>query len=209
MRATATSKSGNFQAKAFAGTHAITMALNCEEGRRKGLMGFAFQRETVEKSGAGPKWLRSQKVFKSIVPDPKSEHDPGDPSKPKPFYTNEFPGAEFSLGRLQRVTRYKISFADSADVRRAGALTTDPKDEIKLEIDTEKEWEPGETHGVWFNRGAIASQAFAEQFGNKVAERHQRPQRPGGRVAVTRAAGSLPEIYRRHVHQRCSAGRGL
>ena len=52
-----------------------------------------------------------------------------------------------------------------------GALTTDPKDEIKLEIDTEKEWEPGEAHGVWFNRGAIASQTFAEEFGNSRPER--------------------------------------
>jgi PLD-like domain len=49
---------------------------------------------------------------------------------------------------------------------RPGALTTDPDDEIKIEIDTEKEW-VGTGHGVWFNRGAIASQKFAEEFGNK------------------------------------------
>jgi phosphatidylserine/phosphatidylglycerophosphate/cardiolipin synthase-like enzyme len=178
MRATATSKSGNFQAKAFAGTHAITMALNCEEGRRKGLMGFAFQRETVEKSGAGPKWLRSQKVFKSIVPDPKSEHDPGDPSKPKPFYTNEFPVQSFLWGDYSASpgTKYRLRILPMYG--EPGSLTTDPKDEIKLEIDTEKEWEPGETHGVWFNRGAIASQAFAEQFGNKVPNDINDPKDP-------------------------------
>ena len=47
-----------------------------------------------------------------------------------------------------------------------GRLETDPKDEIAIEIDTEKEWE-GTGHGVWFNRGAIASQKFAEEFGNR------------------------------------------
>ena len=120
MRATATSKSGNFQAKAFAGTHAITMALNCEEGRRKGLMGFAFQRETVEKSGAGPKWLRSQKVFKSIVPDPKNAHDPADPTKPKPFlYRTNFPVQSFLWGDYARHPDTQYRLPDSADVRRA------------------------------------------------------------------------------------------
>src|SRR5262249_12140709 len=49
---------------------------------------------------------------------------------------------------------------------KPGALTSDPKDELKLEIETEKEWEEGAGHGVWFNRGAIASQKFAEEFGN-------------------------------------------
>jgi hypothetical protein len=49
---------------------------------------------------------------------------------------------------------------------KPGALTSDPQDELKLEIQTEKEWEEGVGHGVWFNRGAIASQKFAEEFGN-------------------------------------------
>jgi phosphatidylserine/phosphatidylglycerophosphate/cardiolipin synthase-like enzyme len=49
---------------------------------------------------------------------------------------------------------------------KPGALTSDPQDELKLEIETETEWKEGAGHGVWFNRGAIASQKFAEEFGN-------------------------------------------
>ena len=178
MRATATSKSGDFRAKAIAGTHAITMALDCEKGRRKGLMGFAFQRETVGKGGTGPQWLRSQKVFQSIVPDPKSEHDPKDSSKPKPFYTNDFPVQSFLWGDYSASpgTKYRLRILPMYG--EPGALTTDQKDEIRLEIDTEKEWEQGETHGVWFNRGAIASQAFAERFGNKVPDDINDPKDP-------------------------------
>jgi phosphatidylserine/phosphatidylglycerophosphate/cardiolipin synthase-like enzyme len=178
MRATAKSTNGDFQARAIAGTHAITMALNCEDGRRKGLMGFAFQRETVGKGGAGLQWSRSQKVFKSVVPDPKNEHDPKDPSKPKPFYTNDFPVQSFLWGDYSASpgTTYRLRILPMYG--KPGALKSDPKDEIKLEIETEKEWEPGETHGVWFNRGAIASQAFAERFGNKAPHNIDDPKDP-------------------------------
>ena len=75
---------------------------------------------------------------------------------------------------------------------KPGALTTDPKDEIKFEITTEKEWNDGETHGVWFNRGAIASQKFAEEFGNKPPQNINDPNDPDGQMAVARTARSLP-----------------
>jgi phosphatidylserine/phosphatidylglycerophosphate/cardiolipin synthase-like enzyme len=178
MRATAKSTKGDFQARAIAGTHAITMMLNYEEGRRKGLMGFAFQRETVGKGGGGPQWSRSQKVFKSVVPDPKNEHDPKDTSKPKPFYTNDFPVQSFVWGDYSAspATTYRLRILPMYG--KPGALKSDPKDEINLEIETEKEWEPGEKHGVWFNRGAIASQAFAERFGNKAPENIDDPKDP-------------------------------
>lgn len=65
---------GNFAAKVIAGTHTVLIALNCSEESCKGLMGFAFKREILGNSNANgsEKWLRSQKVFKSIVPDPKA-----------------------------------------------------------------------------------------------------------------------------------------
>src|SRR5213079_934182 len=51
-------------------------------------------------------------------------------------------------------------------------------DEIRLEVTTEQEWEPGQTHGVWFNRGAIASQKFSEEFGNKPPQNTNDPKDP-------------------------------
>ncbi len=53
-----------------------------------------------------------------------------------------------------------------------------PTDEITFEITTEEEWRAGETHGVWFNRGAIASQYFAEEFGNKPPQDINNPKDP-------------------------------
>ena len=75
---------GDFKAKAIAGTHTVLIALDCKEDRRHGLLGFAFKRE-VAGATSGTRWLRSQKVFESIVPDPKKERDPVDPSQPKRF----------------------------------------------------------------------------------------------------------------------------
>src|SRR6185295_5806706 len=162
MRATAVSSRG-FAAKAFSGTHTVTIALNCPEERRSGLLGFAFQREVAGAPGA-PKWLRSQKVFKSVVPDPAAARDE---QPPRRFYTNEFPVQSFLWGDYAASPGITYRFRIQPMYGQPGALVTDPDDELKIEITTEKEWADGEVHGVWFNRGAIASQKFAEEFGNK------------------------------------------
>jgi hypothetical protein len=111
-------------------------------------------------------------------PDPKNARDPNDPSKPQAFYTDRFPVQSFLWGDYSAspgtTYRFRIlpRFGDPA------ALTTDPTDEIRLEVTTEQEWEPGQTHGVWFNRGAIASQKFSEEFGNKPPQNINNPTDP-------------------------------
>jgi phosphatidylserine/phosphatidylglycerophosphate/cardiolipin synthase-like enzyme len=166
MRVKSKTTERGFEAKAISGIHTILIALNCPDAVRKGLKGFAFEREIIGAS-KGPKFLRSQKVFKSIVPDPKNAHDPNDATKPQAFYTDKFPVQSFLWGDYAASPGTSYRFRVLPMFGTPGALTTDPKDEIKLEITTEKEWEPGETHGVWFNRGAIASQKFSEEFGNQ------------------------------------------
>jgi phosphatidylserine/phosphatidylglycerophosphate/cardiolipin synthase-like enzyme len=172
-----TQTAGDFSAKVITGTHAILMAVNCKDERRKGLLGFAFKREIVG-SGQPARWLRSLKVFPSIVPDPKNTHDPTDPKKHKAFYTNEFPVQSFLWGDYAATPGTKYRFNIMPMYGKPGALTTDKNDEIDLEIETEAEWKPGESHGVWFNRGAIAGQKFAEEFGNKPPQNINDPKDP-------------------------------
>jgi hypothetical protein len=160
-----------FEAKAIGGTHTILIALNCPKESRNGLMGFSFERELVGPGSQGPKFLRSQKVFKSIVPNPKT-------ARPRAFYTDKFPVQSFLWGDYAASPGRTYRFRILPMFGRPGALTTDPEDEIKLEISTEKEWSEGETHGVWFNRGAIASQKFAEEFGNKGPQNINDPKDP-------------------------------
>jgi phosphatidylserine/phosphatidylglycerophosphate/cardiolipin synthase-like enzyme len=169
---------GDFKARAIAGTHTVLIALDCPEARSKGLMGFAFQREIAGPNGRGPKFLRSQKVFKSEVPDPKNAHDPDDPSKPMAFYTDRFPVQSFLWGDYAASPGTRYHFIVQPMYGQPGALTTDPGDAVEFDITTEQEWDDGETHGVWFNRGAIASQKFAEEFGNKPPQNINDPNDP-------------------------------
>jgi len=167
MREIVKPNKGGFEAKAIAGIHTVLIALNCPEARRKGLMGFAFEREMVGPNSKGPKFLRSQKVFESVVPDPKNARDPNDPSKPAAFYTDKFPVQSFVWGDYAASPNTTYRFRILPMYGPPAALTTDPNDEIKFNITTEKEWDETTKHGVWFNRGAIAGQKFAEEFGNK------------------------------------------
>lgn len=179
MRTTSTPTKRGFEAKVISGTHVILIALNCPDATRKGLMGFAFERELVGPGSAGPKFLRSQKVFQSVVPDPKSALDPLDPTHRQAFYTDRFPVQSFLWGDYAALPGRTYRFRILPMFGTPGALTRDPKDEIKLEVTTEKEWVEGETtHGVWFNRGAIASQKFSEEFGNEPPKNINSPEDP-------------------------------
>lgn len=163
-------KQGDFAAKVIAGTHTILIALNCSDKSRKGLMGFAFKREVLgkPKANGGDKWLRSQKVFKSIVPDPRAALESKDSSR---FSTLDHPVQSFLWGdySAQPNTRYKFTVVPMYG--KPGALKQGQA--LEFEARTEKEFDKG--HGVWFNRGAIASQAFARQFGNSAPEPRDNP----------------------------------
>lgn len=167
-----------FAAKAISGTHTILIALNCPEPSRKGLLGFAFEREQVGPGSPGPKFLRSQKVFRSVVPDPKNARDPANPRRRRVFRTDEFPIQSFLWGDYAAAPGTTYRFRILPMFGEPGALTTDPEDEITFEIATEKEWDANQTHGVWFNRGAIASQKFAEEFGNQPPKNINNPKDP-------------------------------
>ena len=166
-------KKGKFKAKAIAGTHTIMIALDCDEPSRAGLMGFAFKREVVGKGEA--KWLRSQKVFKSLVPDPKEALDPEDPTKQTRFSTHEHPVQSFIWGDYTATPDTPYKFTIVPMYGKPGALK--PKPGLTFEICTEKEFDQG--HGVWFNRGAIASQvATVATYDSQTSSSGDQPIRP-------------------------------
>jgi len=159
MRVTASN--GNFTVKAIAGIRGVLLAIDCPANCRDGLRGFAFKRGIV--GAAQPaKWLRSTKVFEAIEPDPKNAKDPADPTKPKRFYTNDHPIQSFLWGDYAAEPDTNYHFDVYPMHGSPGALH--PAAPVSFDIRTEKELDQG--HGVWFNRGAIASQKFAEEFQN-------------------------------------------
>lgn len=171
----ADNKAGDFSVKAIAGTYTILLALDCAEPRRHGLKGFAIKRETLDAATPTTKWLRSLKVFKSVVPDP----DPG-----HRYSTWEHPIQSFLWGDYTAVpaTRYKFTIVPMYG--QPGALEPEPG--VEVEVRTEKEFDGA--HGVWFNRGAIASQVFVREFGNKAPPR---PDDPADRETAWLSRGLL------------------
>lgn len=151
MRATGVCSNPDFAAKAIAGTYTILIALDCKEARRQGLHGFAFQRQVA---GGATKWLTSLKVFKSVVPNPQAGAI---------YSSEEQPIQSFLWGDYTAKPDTAYKFTIYPMYGTPGALQK--AEPIQIEVRTEKEFDQG--HGVWFNRGAIASQAFAREFQNE------------------------------------------
>ncbi|WP_407121457.1 phospholipase D-like domain-containing protein [Bradyrhizobium sp. STM 3561] len=153
MRLKKSSKSGKLQVAAFAGTRAILIALNMSDSDRKGLLGFAFKRSVGNKPG---EWLTGMKTFPSLAPTQPTGHAIH-------FPTNESPVQSFLWSDYEAQPATKYRFEVTAMYGRPGAL--EARETVAFDIQTEAT-DDGR-HGIWFNRGAIASQAFADQFGNK------------------------------------------
>jgi len=160
MRKSAASSNGDFELRVVAGTRTILMALNCPESRRKGLRGFAFHRRIKGGADEG-KWLRSQKVFKTLVKDPKKLVD----GKKQVFTTLDHPIQSFIWSDYTAEPGKTYEFTIRPMYGKPGALKSKPADELTVSIRTEPEDDP-DGHGIWFNRGAIAGQFFANEFGN-------------------------------------------
>ncbi len=154
MRMTAKSDDGKLRVTAIAGTRAVLIALDMDNDERKGLKGFAMR---TGKAGAPLQWLTGMKVFKSLapstVPAGKSMH----------FTTDKNPIQSFLWSDYEAMPATEYSFEVSAMFGEPSNLQ--PRHVASFKIKTEAE-DDGH-HGVWFNRGAIASQAFADHFGNK------------------------------------------
>lgn len=160
MRYAANSANGDFQLKVIAGTRAIMMALDCDPARRKGLRGFSFFRK--RQGEAQGKFLRSQKVFQSVVPDPKKKVK----GKRQVFRTDLHPVQSFLWGDYTAEPGTRYEFKVYPRYGSPSALDPiDPADAISVTVKTEPE-QVAKGHSIWFNRGAIASQHFAEEFKN-------------------------------------------
>ncbi len=142
---------GPLQVKAVAGTYVVLMALDLEPDARAGLRGFAIKRGV---KGQPQDWLRGIKYFKDLVANPKTGDDYA--SRDQPFQTflwsdyRATPGTTYDFtiialyGDLHAFEeRYSVAFSITTETADDGA------------------------HGVWFNRGTIASHAFETEFHNK------------------------------------------
>jgi phosphatidylserine/phosphatidylglycerophosphate/cardiolipin synthase-like enzyme len=142
---------GPLRAKVFAGTYVVLMAFDLEKDKQPGLRGFAIK---CGKKGQPQKWLHGTKYFGALVPAPKPADDYS--SRDQPFQT--FLWSDYGA---DPATDYVYTIV---------ALYGPPQamvEKYTLTFDVTTEVEDDGKHGVWFNRGAIASHAFATKFNNK------------------------------------------
>jgi phosphatidylserine/phosphatidylglycerophosphate/cardiolipin synthase-like enzyme len=147
----ASNQQGALRLHAIAGTRVVLAAIDIDADRRAGLMGFAFKRERV--GGPAGDWLKGLKVFRKNAPNPE-------PNAQYSTFDNPIQSFLWSDFTARPDTEYRITVA--ARYGEPGDLHTG--DSVSVTVRTEKE-DDGR-HGVWFNRGSVASQAFAREFHN-------------------------------------------
>jgi len=136
---------------AIAGSYVVLLGFDCIEEARRGLLGFAIERtDHVEDERY---WLRGFKVFAESALDVV----PG-----QTVTTLEHPLQTFLWADFTAKPGYTYTY-------RICAMYGKPKKlEIRRQVEATVSTEPVDQglHGVTFNRGVAASQAYARRFGN-------------------------------------------
>lgn len=152
---------GPLSVRAISGTRVVFLAIDIAKDARKGLLGFAIGRV----NGGKVAWLKGRKVFASLVPAP----DPHDS-----FPSNVHPIQSLIWSDLNARPATKITYRVQPMYAPVAALA--PGEGVEISITTEDPTKG--THGIYFNQGAVASQAFSEHFQNKPPADEDDPEDP-------------------------------
>ena len=144
--------SGGVTVQAIAGSHAVFLGLDLDADARQGCLGFAIHRtDHTEHKG---RWLAGFKTFKSVVPVPDPTVTYSSLDQPlQTFYWGDYtakPGHDYS---------YRV-------VPRFGAPgALEDRHGVEATVDVSTSDPSTGVHGIYFNRGVAASQAYAVEFG--------------------------------------------
>ncbi|HST16913.1 MAG TPA: phospholipase D-like domain-containing protein [Gaiellaceae bacterium] len=144
--------SGGVTVQAIAGNHAVFLGLDLDESARDGCLGFAVHRtDHTEHEGY---WLAGFKTFESVVPKP-------DPHVV--YRTLDHPLQTFYWGDYSAKPAHDYSYRIVPRYGAPAALENRAGVEATVDVSTS---DPGKgMHGIYFNRGVAASQAYTLQFG--------------------------------------------
>jgi phosphatidylserine/phosphatidylglycerophosphate/cardiolipin synthase-like enzyme len=143
---------GAVRLRAIAGSHVVLMAWDLDATHRVGLHGFAIKRQTG--SSTTPTWLRGLKYFKSVVTAPVTGATYS--SLQQPFQTFLWSDYEVTPDTQYTFTVVPLYGTPAALEQRQGSDVT-----IRTEMENDGR------HGIWFNRGVIASHALDVRFQNR------------------------------------------
>lgn len=155
-------ENNGLKVRAITGTRSILLAFDADPATRNGLRGFAIRRTENLKKPDGEmvptvKWLQSSKVFRT---KPKEKVN----GRFKVFRTDKHPIQKFFWSDYGALPSTDYQYEIFPAYGPTNDLQLDQHRMITLNIRTEDE-DDGK-HGIWFNRGAIASQHYAREFGN-------------------------------------------
>lgn len=151
--------------RAITGTRAVLLAFDIDGQTRQGLRGFSIRRTERRNTPEGEsivttKWLSSSKVFRSVDPKPKAKVN----GRYKVFRTDKHPIQKFFWSDYGAEPDTRYTYEVFPAYGPVDNLQLDQTRKVAFDIKTEAE-DDGK-HGIWFNRGAIASQHYAREFGN-------------------------------------------
>jgi KAP family P-loop domain/PLD-like domain len=148
------SVSGGVTVQAVAGTHGVFLGLDLDPAAQQGCLGFAIH--CTDHTEGEQYWLSGFKTFRSVVPEPDPKQMYSSWVHPvQSFYWGDYSAKPAHEYEYRVVPRYGTpkNLVDHDGVEGTVAVrTSDPATGI---------------HGIYFNRGVAASQAFARKFGAK------------------------------------------
>lgn len=158
-------QANGLKVRAITGTRAVLLAFDVDAAARQGLRGFSIRRterrDTPEgESIVSTKWLAAAKVFKSVDPAPRAMVN----GRYKVFRTDKHPIQKFFWSDYGAEPGTDYTYEVFPAYGPVDDLQLDDTRKVALHIKTEME-DDGK-HGIWFNRGAIASQHYSREFGN-------------------------------------------
>ncbi len=179
---------GGLTVRAIAGTHTVLLGMDLADPA--GCLGFAVHR--VDHTDGECTWLRGMKTFASVVPDPPPGSD---------YSSREHPIQGFQWGDYSAKPGHDYTYSVSALGGLPGSLV--PLTTVEVRVGTEAQ-DDG-VHGVWFNRGVAASQAFARRFPDFVPGRDLQPTHP----AMVWLSRGLAEAFVAFCAEALGGGWGL
>lgn len=183
---------GGVTVQAIAGNHAVFFGLDLDQAALPDCLGFALHR--TDHTENEQYWIPAFKTFKSIVPVPDES---------AVYSTRDHPLQTFYWGDYTAKPAHDYTYRVVPRYGKPKNLVDRPGVEASIDVSTS---DPKKgVHGVYFNRGVAASQAYQHKF--KLPPDQLSPQRRA--EALTWLSRGLIEAILSFIAQAASAGDAL
>ena len=144
-------KDGGLTVGAVAGSYVVQLGMDLSQQDSDGLLGFSVHRTNLTSGSDG--YLEGRRAFRSVT---GGGFDP-------PYSTERHPIQGFQWSDYQAEPGSQYTYVVTA---LKGSVDS-PQPFASVSLDVQTEHPKDGIHDIYFNRGAAASQRYAEEFENK------------------------------------------